>query len=101
MPTVDLVAYQDDDGTVPLLEWFDGLAPKARAKCGVRLERLARTIHEDVPQTPRFDSCRRFSGAGPAGDLEQVVEDAGVRKVPAGAERAAKPPGRGVWGACS
>ena len=46
MPKVDLVAYQETDGTVPLLEWFDELVQKARAKCGVRLERLAEFGHE-------------------------------------------------------
>ena len=46
MPRVDLVAYQEDDGTVPLLEWLDGLVQKAREKCGVRLERLAEFGHE-------------------------------------------------------
>jgi phage-related protein len=46
VPRVDLVAYQDGDGTVPLLEWFDELDPKARAKCTVRLERLAELGHE-------------------------------------------------------
>ena len=46
MPTVELVAYREADGRVPLLEWFDELAPKARAKCVVRLERRAELGHE-------------------------------------------------------
>jgi len=65
-------------------------------KCG-----LARVIHEPRDRTPRFGSCRCFACAGPADDLEQVVEDAGARKVPAGAERPAKPAGRGVRSAWS
>lgn len=46
MPRVDLVAYQEDDGTAPLLEWLEELVPKARAKCRVRLGRLAELGHE-------------------------------------------------------
>lgn len=30
----------------PLLDWFDGLVPRAREKCAVRLERLAKHGHE-------------------------------------------------------
>lgn len=40
MSHVDLILYQEDDGTVPLVDWLDGLVPKARDKCLVRLERL-------------------------------------------------------------
>ncbi len=36
-----LVLYGEEDGTVPVLDWFDGLPPRARAKVYVRLERLA------------------------------------------------------------
>ena len=46
MPRVDLVLYLEDDGTVPVLEWLDGLAPRARDKCLVRLERLEEFGHE-------------------------------------------------------
>ena len=28
MPRVGLVAYQEDDGSVPLLDWFDELAQR-------------------------------------------------------------------------
>ncbi len=45
-PPVPLVLYRDDDGTVPLLEWLDGVPSKARAKCQVRLERLRELGHE-------------------------------------------------------
>ncbi len=43
---IRLALYQEEDGTVPLLEWFDGLPAKARAKCKVRLERLRELGHE-------------------------------------------------------
>lgn len=46
MPRVQLILYQEPGGGVPLLDWFDGLVPKAREKCGVRLERLAELGHE-------------------------------------------------------
>ena len=35
-----VVFYQEEDGSVPLLEWLDDLPPKAKAKCLVRVERL-------------------------------------------------------------
>jgi len=38
---VELILYQEPDGTVPILDWLDSLDPMARAKCRVRLERLA------------------------------------------------------------
>lgn len=46
MPKIELVLYRGDDGTVPLLDWFETLVPKARAKCRVRLERLAELGHQ-------------------------------------------------------
>lgn len=46
MPRIDLILYQEDDGTVPLLDWLDGLVTKARDKCLVRLERLEEFGHE-------------------------------------------------------
>lgn len=41
-----VIIYQESDGKAPLIEWFDRLVPKARAKCQVRLERLAEMGHE-------------------------------------------------------
>ena len=38
MPPIELILYLEDDGTVPLVEWLDGLIPKAQDKCLVRLE---------------------------------------------------------------
>ena len=46
MPRTDVILYQKLGGTVPLLEWLDGLAPKAVAKCRVRIERLGELGHE-------------------------------------------------------
>jgi phage-related protein len=46
MPRTDVVFYRDDDGSVPILEWIDGLVPKARLKILVRLERLRQLGHE-------------------------------------------------------
>ena len=46
MPATELVLFKDDDGSVPFLEWFDGLQSKAQDKCRVRLERLEQLGHE-------------------------------------------------------
>lgn len=41
-----VVFYQEEDGEVPLLEWFDELPKKAIVKCRLRLERLRELGHE-------------------------------------------------------
>src|SRR5262249_20823808 len=46
MPRTDVVFYRDDDGSVPVLDWIDGLVPKARLKILIRLERLRELGHE-------------------------------------------------------
>ena len=46
MPQTRLVLFQEDDGTVPLLNWLDELGPKAKVKCRLRLERLKLLGHE-------------------------------------------------------
>ena len=46
MPKTKVLLYQEDDGTVPLLEWLDSLPSKAVSKCRVRIERLAELGHE-------------------------------------------------------
>ena len=46
MPGARVVFYQEDDGTVPFLTWFDALTTKAQDKCRVRLERLRELGHE-------------------------------------------------------
>ena len=46
MPKTRVLLYRSASGEVPLLGWLDGLAEKARAKCLVRIERLAELGHE-------------------------------------------------------
>lgn len=46
MPQTHVVFYQDEDGTVPILEWFEQLPEKALDKCRVKLERLRELGHE-------------------------------------------------------
>ncbi len=46
MPHVDLILFRGTDGTVPLVEWLDGLIPKARDICLERLGRLEDFGHE-------------------------------------------------------
>jgi hypothetical protein len=40
MPQIQVVFYREDDGTVPFLEWFEGLPAKAQDKCRLKIERL-------------------------------------------------------------
>jgi phage-related protein len=46
VPKTQVVFYRDADGTVPVLEWFDGLPAKAQDKCRVRIRRLSELGHE-------------------------------------------------------
>src|SRR5688500_14176493 len=46
MPQTRVVLYREDDGRVPIFEWFDGLPPKVVVKCRLRLERLRNLGHE-------------------------------------------------------
>jgi phage-related protein len=46
MPRTNVVFYRYDDGSVPLLEWLDGLPRKAQDKCRVKIERLRELGHE-------------------------------------------------------
>jgi phage-related protein len=46
MPKTKVVFHRADDGSVPALEWLDTISKQARAKCIVRLERLAELGHE-------------------------------------------------------
>lgn len=46
MPKTLVVFYQEEDGSVPVLEWLDNLPEKAQDKCRVRIERLAELGHE-------------------------------------------------------
>lgn len=46
MATTELVFYQEEDGIVPLTEWFNDLPPKVIQKCQAKLERLEELGHE-------------------------------------------------------
>ena len=46
MPQTRVIFYQDEDGTVPILAWFDNLPEKALDKCLAKLERLRELGHE-------------------------------------------------------
>jgi phage-related protein len=46
MPRTTVAFFQETDGVVPFLEWFESLQAKAQDKCRVRLERLAELGHE-------------------------------------------------------
>ena len=43
---MEVVFYQDDEKTIPLVKWLDGLPPKAQQKCLARLKRLEDLGHE-------------------------------------------------------
>lgn len=40
MPHTELLLYQEEDGSVPVLEWLRSLPAQAQDRCLVRLERL-------------------------------------------------------------
>ncbi|MCI0379358.1 MAG: type II toxin-antitoxin system RelE/ParE family toxin [Gemmataceae bacterium] len=46
MPITPVVFFKDNDGSAPLLEWFEDLPTKVPAKCLVRIERLKELGHE-------------------------------------------------------
>jgi phage-related protein len=46
MPPTKGVIFCEANGSAPLLDWLDGLPPKARDKCVVRIERLKAVGHE-------------------------------------------------------
>jgi phage-related protein len=46
VPKTRVIFYQDEEGTVPLLVWFDELTNKAQDKCRLKLERLRDLGHE-------------------------------------------------------
>lgn len=41
-----MIFYLEEDGSIPVLDWLDTLAPKAKDKCVVRIERLREQGHE-------------------------------------------------------
>jgi len=46
MSEVQVVFYKEDDGSVPISDWLDGLQPKHRAKCLKWIEILRSFGHE-------------------------------------------------------
>jgi phage-related protein len=46
MPFTPLVLFRDDDGSIPLQDWLDGLQEKARERCLTKLELLEESGHE-------------------------------------------------------
>ena len=46
VPPIEVVFFEEDDGTVPLLDWLDKLPAKARDKCLARLVRLEQLGHD-------------------------------------------------------
>ena len=46
MPKTNVVFFCEEDGTVPLLAWFERLPRQAQDKCRVRIERLAELGHQ-------------------------------------------------------
>ncbi len=46
MPTTRILLYQEEDGTIPLLDWFRDLPNKAVIKCRTRMDRLAEQGYE-------------------------------------------------------
>jgi phage-related protein len=46
MPEIRVVFYREADGSVPMLDWFNRLDRKARAKCRWLIEQLQERGHE-------------------------------------------------------
>jgi phage-related protein len=46
MPQIKIIFYQDEKGTIPILEWLDKLPSKVQTKCFIKLERLSQLGHE-------------------------------------------------------
>ena len=46
MPRVEVVFFRENEDTVPMREWLDGVSKKAQAKCLVKLGRLEELGHE-------------------------------------------------------
>ncbi len=46
MPIIEVRFYQEADGTVPVMEWIDGLPKKIRNKCTAYVDRLTAVGHE-------------------------------------------------------
>lgn len=46
MPEIRVVFYREADGSVPMLDWFNRLDRRARAKCGWLIEQLQEQGHK-------------------------------------------------------
>jgi phage-related protein len=46
MPQTNVISYREDDGSIPLQDWLDGLQRKARENCLAKLELLHQSGHE-------------------------------------------------------
>ena len=46
MPETKVLFFREEDGTVPVKSFLEGLIPKARAKCIVAIERIEQCGHE-------------------------------------------------------
>jgi phage-related protein len=46
VPATEVIFYREEDRSVPLLDWLDGLPAKAQDKCLARLARLEALGHE-------------------------------------------------------
>lgn len=46
MPQTKVVLFREADGSVPLLEWLDGLPKKSQSKCLAGIQRLRALGHE-------------------------------------------------------
>lgn len=46
MPQTKVILFKAEDGSVPFLDWFGAIPPRAQDKCRVRLERLQQLGHE-------------------------------------------------------
>ncbi len=75
MPRTEVVFFQNDDGSVPLLEWLDDQPEKAQNKCIVRIERLEEMGHElRRPEADFFEGCNlRVEGRPSRYELSDAV----------------------------
>jgi hypothetical protein len=56
MPETEVIMFQANDGTVPLMEWLDKLPGKVQDKCLVKIQRLEEKGYE--LHRPEADSLR-------------------------------------------
>jgi len=46
MPAIDVILFQEADGTVPFVDWLDDLPAVARDRCLARLSLLQKNGHK-------------------------------------------------------